>query len=82
MRGAIPVLLPSKPYITSITADGLFCRATYCTLVSFSANFDPEDGGNTFLRNIGSHTDYDGAISQKMATFITTAVRTSNPTKR
>jgi hypothetical protein len=31
--------------------------------------FDPEDGGYTFLRN--------GAISQKMATFIITAERTS-----
>jgi hypothetical protein len=28
-----------------------------CTLASFLANFRPYDGGNTFLRNVGSHTD-------------------------
>jgi hypothetical protein len=31
--------------------------------------FDPEDGGDTFLRNVGSPT------------FITTAVRTTNPAR-
>jgi hypothetical protein len=38
--------------------------------------FDPEDGGDMFFRNIGSHKLL-GATYQKMATFITTAV---NPT--
>jgi hypothetical protein len=36
--------------------------------------FYPEDGGDTFLRNVGSH----GATSQKTAFFIVTAVKTSN----
>jgi hypothetical protein len=40
--------------------------------------FGPEDGGDTFLRNFRLH----GAISQKMATFITTTVGTSNPTEQ
>jgi hypothetical protein len=26
--------------------------------------YDPEDGGDTFFRNIGSHMDYTGAKSQ------------------
>jgi hypothetical protein len=34
-------------------------------------NFDPEDGGYTFLRNVGSH---------RLHNIITTAVRISNPT--
>jgi hypothetical protein len=43
--------------------------------------FDLEDGGDTFLRNAGSHTDYTALhISQNMGTFITVAVITSNPT--
>jgi hypothetical protein len=33
--------------------------------------FDPEDGGDMFLRNVGLH----GGISQKTVPFITTAVR-------
>jgi hypothetical protein len=39
--------------------------------------FYSEDGGDTFLRNVGSH----GATSQKTAFFIVTAVKTSNLTK-
>jgi hypothetical protein len=33
--------------------------------------FDPEDGGDTFHRKVGSHTNYElhGAIFQTMATF-------------
>jgi hypothetical protein len=34
----------------------------------------PEDGGDTFLRNVSLH----GATSQKTAFFIVTAVNTSN----
>jgi hypothetical protein len=37
--------------------------------------FYPEDGGDTFLRNVGSH---EIATSQKTAFFIVTAVKTSN----
>jgi hypothetical protein len=54
--------------------------ATCCTLVSCSAYFDHGDGGNTFPRNAGSHTDYKAIYPQKMAAFITTAVRATNPT--
>jgi hypothetical protein len=41
--------------------------------------FYPEDGGDTFLRNVGSQ-DLHGATSQKTAFFIVTAVKTSNLT--
>jgi hypothetical protein len=41
--------------------------------------FDPEDGGDTFLRNVGSYTDYTVLYPKKMATFVTTAVKTSTP---
>jgi hypothetical protein len=42
--------------------------------------FDPENGGDAFFRTVGSYTD--GDIFHNTATFITTAVRTSNPTSR
>jgi hypothetical protein len=59
-------------------AEGLFYLATYCTLVSCLADFNPEDGGNTFLLTYRLH----GVISQKISTFIPTAERASNPTER
>jgi hypothetical protein len=40
--------------------------------------FDPE-GGHMFLRKFDSY-EIHSVIFQKMATFITTAARTSNPT--
>jgi hypothetical protein len=44
--------------------------------------FDPEDGGDIFLRNIGlTFNGLHGVISPKIELFITTAVRTSNPTQ-
>jgi hypothetical protein len=47
----------------------------------WQAEFDPEDGGDTFLRNIGwLSTDYMALFSQKTVLFITTAVRTQNLT--
>jgi hypothetical protein len=30
--------------------------------------FGPEDGGDMFLRDVGSHTDHRASISQTMAT--------------
>jgi hypothetical protein len=42
--------------------------------------FDPEDGGYMFLRNVRYNYRLHGVISQKMILFITTAVKTSNPT--
>jgi hypothetical protein len=43
--------------------------------------FDPEDGDEMFLRNVGrfSNVIHD-VISQKIVFFITTGARTSNPT--
>jgi hypothetical protein len=41
--------------------------------------FHTDDGCNKFFRNI-VHIVLHGAISQKMTTFITAAVRASNPT--
>jgi hypothetical protein len=46
---------------------------------SLLADFSPEDGGNTILRNVGSH-NLHCARSQKMTFFIVTAVETSNLT--
>jgi hypothetical protein len=43
--------------------------------------FDPEDGGDMFLRNVGLQLNgLHGVTSQKMILFITTAVKISNPT--
>jgi hypothetical protein len=43
--------------------------------------FEPEDGGDVFLRNFGSFsTDYTALYPQKMEHFVTIAMRTSNPT--
>jgi hypothetical protein len=39
-----------------------------------------DDGGDTFLRNVGYNYGLHGVISQKMILFITAAVKTSNPT--
>jgi hypothetical protein len=39
--------------------------------------FDPEDGGDTFLRNVGSHTDY-ATIYQATGTFIIADIITQN----
>jgi hypothetical protein len=43
--------------------------------------FEPEDGGDIFLRNVDELTfnGLHGVISQKIELFIPTAVRTSNP---
>jgi hypothetical protein len=49
---AIPVLLPSRPCTTDIAA-GLLIAQCLARLV-----IDPEDGGETFLLNAVSHTDY------------------------
>jgi hypothetical protein len=41
---------------------------------------DPEDGGDTFLRNVGSHVTTQSYIP-RIEIFIPTAVITSYPTK-
>jgi hypothetical protein len=43
-------IAPVIPYLKRL--------ATFCKLVSCLADFDPEDGGDTRLRNVGSHTEY------------------------
>jgi hypothetical protein len=43
--------------------------------------FDPEDGGDMFPKRRLTFNGLHGVISQKIVLFITTAVRTSNPTK-
>jgi hypothetical protein len=40
--------------------------------------FDPEDGDDTFLRDVGFYKIH-GATSQKTAFFIVTAVKNSSP---
>jgi hypothetical protein len=52
-----------------------FCFPPACSLICWTYFFDPEDGGDMLKLN-GLH----GVISQKMILFITTAVKTSNPT--
>jgi hypothetical protein len=44
-------LLTSGPYKTVIPTDSSFCLLARLI-------FDLEDGGDTFLRNVGSYTDY------------------------
>jgi hypothetical protein len=39
----------------------------------------PEDGGNTFLRDVNSYKGPHGAASRKTAIFIVNAEKTSNP---
>jgi hypothetical protein len=49
--------------------------------ILLSLFFDPEDGGDMFLRNFGfTFNGLQGVISQKLILLITTAVKTSNPT--
>jgi hypothetical protein len=46
-----------------------------------SSFFEPEDGSDMFLRNFSLlFNGLHGFVSQKIELFITTAVRTSNPT--
>jgi hypothetical protein len=61
---------PCSPYVNRPAARWLPARLI----------FDPEDGGDTFLRNFGSHTD-DGATYQKMVTFgyLSHCVNATNP---
>jgi hypothetical protein len=53
-------------------------RLTFFSLAFF---FCPEDGGDTFLRNVDSYKIPPGATSQKTPFFIVIAVKASNPTK-
>jgi hypothetical protein len=62
-----PLFLPSRPYVTGIAADSLFCLATYMKIQVY---IPPK---HWFIYQL------QGAIAQKIATFITTAARTSNP---
>jgi hypothetical protein len=40
--------------------------------------FDLEDGDDTFLRNVGSHTEYTALYPRRWQHFINAAKRTSN----
>jgi hypothetical protein len=52
------------------------------TLVPRSRIFYPEDGGDTFLRNVGSLENYTAPHPKKPAFFIVTAVKTSDLTQK
>jgi hypothetical protein len=56
--GEHPFLLPSGPYITVIPTDSSFCLAICSHWFLIRLIFDHEDGGDMFLRNVGSYTDY------------------------
>jgi hypothetical protein len=48
---------------------------------NLSSLFEPENGSDMFLRNVGLlFNGLHGFISQKIELFITTGVRTSKPT--
>jgi hypothetical protein len=51
-------LLPSGPYIIAIPTDCPFCLATCSCWFLAQLIFDPENGGDTFLWNVGSYLDY------------------------
>jgi hypothetical protein len=57
---------------------------TLTTSLQYVLNFDPvlstcpEDGGDTFLRNVGKKPEPHGATPQKKTFCIVTAVKTSN----
>jgi hypothetical protein len=53
----------------------IFRDITPCSPLRINRHF----GGDMFLRNVGLN-GLHGVISQKMVLFITTAVRTPNPT--
>jgi hypothetical protein len=55
---ATPFLLRSGPYITLIPIDSSFCLATCSRWFLIRLIFNPENGGDTFLRNVGSYTGY------------------------
>jgi hypothetical protein len=78
--GQHPFLLPSGPYIIVILTDSSFCLATCSHWFLARPIFDTEDGGDTFLRKVGSYMGYM-ALYQKMTIFKTTAVRASNLTQ-
>jgi hypothetical protein len=65
-------------------AGRLFCLPPACLLVyCWTYFFDPKDGGDIFLsKRLLALSGLHGAISQKLILFITTAVKTSNPTYR
>jgi hypothetical protein len=52
-----PSLLTAVPYITVIPTASSFCLATSSRWVLARLIFDPEDGGDTILQNVGSYTD-------------------------
>jgi hypothetical protein len=50
---------PSKKAARAdVPADSLFYLATCSLWFLARLIFDPEDGGDTFLRSVGSYTDY------------------------
>jgi hypothetical protein len=56
--GQRPFLLPSGPYIIINPTDSSFCLTPCSRWFLARLIFDHEDGGDTFLRNVGSYTDY------------------------
>jgi hypothetical protein len=56
--GQHPFLLPSGPYIIVIITGSSFCLATCSCWFLAWLIFNPEDGGDTFLWNIGSYIVY------------------------
>jgi hypothetical protein len=64
----IPFPFPSRSYITGISADGLFCLPTCCTLVSSSAvsslkmEVIPSSETSVHIWTIGRYIPEDGNI--------------------
>jgi hypothetical protein len=69
----------SEERIASIFRVEQFC--SHCSRWFLASGFFyPEDRGDTFLLEVGSHKIYIAPQSQKMTFFIVTAVKTSNLT--
>jgi hypothetical protein len=67
----------SPPSSGQVNRDENICRH----LTIFSSRFTcPEDGGDMFIRNVGSNQKIHSARSQKMVSCIIIAVKTSNLT--
>jgi hypothetical protein len=58
LYGTVRFEVPASVAITVATFWDIESLGCHRTLVSSAADFDPEFGGDIFLRNICSHVDY------------------------
>jgi hypothetical protein len=63
--GAVTFFLPSKPYMAGIPVGWLIAKPPVTCWFLAWLTFYNEDGGDTFLQNVGSHTDYMAVYSRR-----------------